>query len=101
MEVDVPKTKTVKQTADVLPIVNITREGELYLGDKPVNINMLPAEIGKRYAKAKAVYVRADKGATWDPIAQVIAALEEAKIDIKVVTQPIDESGRRRSGGRK
>lgn len=99
LEVDVPKTKSVKQTADVLPIVNITREGDLFLGDKPVNINVLPDEIARRYSKAKAVYVRADKGTTWDPIAQVIGALSDAKIDIRMVTQPIDESTRRKPRG--
>ena len=100
LEVQVPKVKSVQQTADVLPIVTITRDGDLMLGDKPANINFLPAEIAGRYSTAKGVYVRADKGTTWDIIAQVVAALGDAKLDVKMVTQPEDESGRSRPARR-
>ena len=42
-EVDVPKTKYVKDSAKELPVINITRDGDLYLNEKPVNINELGA----------------------------------------------------------
>lgn len=96
LEVDVPKVKTVQSTADVLPIVTVTSSGELSLGDKPVNLNLLASEIARRYANAKAVYVRADKSTTWDFLAQVVAALGEAKLDVRMVTQPEDQTGKRR-----
>lgn len=96
LEVNVPKVKTVQRTADVLPIVTVTGTGELSLGDKPVNLNLLASEVARRYSNAKAVYVRADKGITWDILAQVVAALGDAKLDVKMVTQPVDETGRRR-----
>src|ERR1700730_4795389 len=41
IEVDVPKVKQVKDTAKELPVVTITRAGEVYLNEKPVNINQL------------------------------------------------------------
>src|SRR6478609_4360267 len=53
MEVDVPKTKTVRDTAEVLPVVNIARDGNLFLIDKPANINELPDMIAKRFHGAK------------------------------------------------
>ncbi|HLJ13559.1 MAG TPA: biopolymer transporter ExbD [Bryobacteraceae bacterium] len=96
LEVDVPKVKTVQQTADVLPIVTVTSDAELSLGDKPVNINSLASQVRERYTNAKAVYVRADKGTTWEVLAQVVAALADAKLDVRMVTQPEDETGRRR-----
>jgi biopolymer transport protein ExbD len=97
LEVEVPKVRQVKETAQELPVVTISRNGETYLADKPVNINLLGEEIRKRHgADTKGVYLRADKGTVWDPIAQVISALGEAKLDVRVVTQPEDEADRPR-----
>ena len=96
LEVDVPKVKTTRDTTQELPVVTITKDGDSFLNDKPVNINLLGEAIHKRFGKSKAVYLRADKGATWDPIAQVIAALGDAKLAVNVVTQPEDETGKRR-----
>lgn len=96
MEVDVPKTKLVKDTAQELPVVTITRDGDSYLNEKPVNINLIGQEVMRRFANSKSVYLRADKGARWDAIAQVIATLSEAKLGVNVVTQPEDETGKRR-----
>ncbi len=96
LEVDVPKVNTIKETAEELPIVTISKEGELYLGDKPVNINLIGDEVRQRYPNSKGIYLRADKGTVWDPIAQVISKLGEAKLDVKVVTQPEDSTDRPR-----
>ena len=45
---------------------------------------------------AKGVYVRADKETTWDPIAQVTAELGEGKLQVYMVTQPVDTAAKRR-----
>src|SRR5277367_6413693 len=67
LEVDVPKVKqTQDSTAKDLPVVTISRDGESYLNEKPVNINLLGEEIRKRFGSPKSVYLRADKGTTWD-----------------------------------
>ena len=92
LEVEVPKVKQVRSEAEELPVVTVSREGELYLNEAAINYNLLPAEVRKRFPGAKAVYVRADKSAVWDPIAQVISLLGDAKMDVRVVTQPEDES---------
>jgi len=96
LEVDVPKVKTTRDTTQELPVVTITKDGESFLNDKLVNINLLGEEVRRRFGKSKAVYLRADKGTNWDPIAQVIAALGDAKLAVNVVTQPEDEAGKRR-----
>ena len=96
LEVDVPKVKSTRDTTQELPVVTITKDGDSFLNDKPVNINVLGAEIQRRFGKSKAVYLRADKGTTWDPIAQVVAALGDAKLAVNLVTQPEDEAGKRR-----
>jgi biopolymer transport protein ExbD len=61
-----------------------------------VNINLLPRAVHDRFHNATAVYVRADKETPWDPIAQVVAELGEAKFEVKMVTAPIDSAARQR-----
>src|SRR5690242_15719148 len=95
IEVDVPKVRAVQDSAKELPVVNITKDGTLYLNEKTVNINELPAEIQRRFAGAKAVYLRADKETVWDPIAVVMSELGAAKLQVNVVTQPEDSADKR------
>jgi biopolymer transport protein ExbD len=97
IEVDVPKTRPFKESVKEMPVVTITRDGEITLNGKPVNINDLASTIKAQYANAPGVYVRADKETIWDPIAQVTAQLGEAKFQVNMVTQPEDETpkGRR------
>jgi biopolymer transport protein ExbD len=95
LEVEVPVVKQVRNTAEELPVVTITRNGETYLLEKPVNINTLGDTIRRQFPTSKGVYLRADKGTVWDPIAQVISKLGEAKFDVRVVTQPEDDAGKK------
>ena len=96
LEVEVPKVRQVKDSADELPVVTMTRDGRLYLNEQPVNINDLAAAVRKRFGDGQAVYLRADKGTVWDPIAQVLSALGEAGVKVNAVTQPVDEAERKR-----
>ena len=96
LEVEVPTVKQVRNTAEELPVVTITKNGETYLAEKPVNLNTLGVAVKQQYPNNKGVYLRADKGTVWDPIAQFISKLGEAKLDVRVVTQPEDEAGRRK-----
>jgi biopolymer transport protein ExbD len=96
IQVDVPKTRTVQDTAKELPVVNITKDGTLYLNEKETDINALPAEIQRRFAGATAVYLRADKETVWEPIAQVMTELGKAKLQVNAVTQPEDSADKRR-----
>jgi biopolymer transport protein ExbD len=96
IQVDVPKVQAVKDTAQELPVVTLTKDGTIYLNDKPVNINDLQATIQQRFGKAKAIYVRADKETIWDPIAQVTAMLGQAGFQVNMVTQPEDSAAKGR-----
>jgi biopolymer transport protein ExbD len=96
MEIDVPKTKLARETAQELPVINVSREGEIFLNEKPVNINLIADTITQRFGKSKSVYLRADKQASWESIAVVIAELGNAKLAVNVVTQPVDEGAKRR-----
>jgi len=92
IEVDVPKVRMVKDTAQQMPVVTITKEGSVTLNGKPVNINDLAATIHQEFTKTNGVYVRADKDVIWDIVAQVTAVLGQAKFQVNVVTQPEDSA---------
>jgi len=96
LEVEVPKVKPIRENVQDLPVVVIAQDGTSYLADQPVNINLMAAEIRKRYRSAKSVYLKADRRTPWDQVAQVIAALGEAKLAVNVVTQPEDQTGKKR-----
>lgn len=96
LEVEVPKVRNVKDTAEELPVVTLNRDGEIYLGEQPVNINVIGQEVRAKYPRMNAVYVRADKETVWNVMAQVVAALGEAKLDVRLVTQPEDQADRPR-----
>jgi biopolymer transport protein ExbD len=95
IEVDVPKVRQVKDSAKELPVITITRDGALYLNEAAVNINDLPQQVRRRFGAGQAVYLRADKNTIWEPIAQVMSELGDAKITVNVVTQPEDEADKK------
>ncbi len=98
IEVDVPKVRNVKESAQELPVINVTKDARLYLNEKPININELVAEVQRRFGTGRAVYVRADKETPWDDVAQVMNELGFAKppIPVNVVTQPEDSADKKR-----
>jgi biopolymer transport protein ExbD len=96
LQIEVPKVKPVKENVQELPVISISKEGTTYLNDKPVNIHLLADEIHKRFHNATSVYVRCDRSSKFDSFAQVVATLGEAKLGVNVVTQPEDQSDKRR-----
>jgi biopolymer transport protein TolR len=94
IDVDVPKTKTVKELTQVRMVVTIDRGQRVYLNDQPVNIH----EIGKQVVskshdpKTQSVYLRCDQTVPFGSWATVVDALRQAGIqNISVVTQPLSE----------
>ena len=96
LDIQVPKVKRVENTAQDLPVISISKNGESFLNEKPININLLAQGIRQRFHNATAVYVRADRETPWDPIAQIVAELGDANFEVKMVTAPIDSAARRR-----
>ncbi len=94
IEVDVPKTKTVKELTEVRMVLTIDRSQRVYLNDKPVNIHELGKQVlaQSRDPKRQAVYVRADETVPFGSWATVVDTLRQAGIqNISVVTQPLSE----------
>jgi len=96
MKVDVPQVRYVQNTTQDMPVVTIDKTGEYVLGHGAViNINDLVSQVRSRFANAKGVYVAADKETPWDAIAQVVAELGQGKLEVYMVTQPLDSAKRR------
>jgi biopolymer transport protein ExbD/biopolymer transport protein TolR len=101
IEVAVPKTKTVKEITEQRMVVTINRDSEVFLQDKPVNLNDLPSLLsqgttGPADLAHKTIYVEADERVPFGAFASVMDAVKQAGItNISIVTQPI-EGGRRK-----
>jgi len=94
IEVDVPKTKTVKELTEVRMVVTIDRGQRVYLNDKPVNIHELGQQVVSQSndPKHQAVYVRCDESVPFGSWATVVDELRQSGIqNISVVTQPLSE----------
>src|SRR2546421_2334985 len=65
LEINVPQVKQVQENAENLPVVNITRDGKLYLADKPVNINQIGARVKREYPGSNTVYIVGDEAALY------------------------------------
>src|SRR5579875_555167 len=99
LEIDVPHVRAVRESAKELPVVNLTKDGLVYLNtpQNQVNINELGKVLRAKYGpSAKAVYVRADKDTVFQPIASVLAQLGADGFQVNVVTQPEDSTAKRK-----
>lgn len=96
LDIKVPQVRRTQTTAQDLPVISISKTGESFLNERPININALAEGIHQRFHNATAVYVRADKETPWDPIAQIVAELGQAKFEVRMVTAPIDSAARQR-----
>ncbi|MFZ0213076.1 MAG: biopolymer transporter ExbD [Candidatus Acidiferrales bacterium] len=93
IQVDLPKTKTVKEISQARIVITIDRAQQLFLGKDPVNIH----EIGKKVlAQDKdiahtPVYVRCDQAVPFGTWAMVVDTLRQSGINnISVVTKPLN-----------
>ncbi len=92
LDIKVPEVRMTRETTQELPVINITKSGNLYINRDPVNINQLAATLRGRFHGANAAFVRADKETPWDVVAHVIAQLGDAKIECNMVTKPLESN---------
>ncbi|MBS1799149.1 MAG: biopolymer transporter ExbD [Acidobacteria bacterium] len=95
IDVAIPKTRTVAQVTDERMVVTIDREQNVFLQDKPVNVNELPARLrstGKGDPAKRVIYLRADERVPFGAFASVMDAVKQAGItNISIVTRPIEK----------
>ena len=96
IEVNVPKTRTVKQITEQRMVVTIDRDQQIFLNDQPVNIHELPAKLHVPGSDPshQAIYLRSDERVPFGAFASVMDAVKQAGItNVSIVTQPLDTKG--------
>ncbi len=96
IQVDLPKTKTVKVISQERVVVTIDKQQTIYVGNDPVNIHRLGDVIHKHLkgAAKSPVYIRCDQAVSFGAFAQVLDALKQAKLNnLNIVTRPLDTKG--------
>lgn len=96
IEVAVPKTRTVREITEQRVVLTIDRDGQLFLGDNPVNIHELADKLHQPNADPakQIIYLRADERVSFGMFASVMDAVKQAGItNISIVTQPLDTKG--------
>jgi biopolymer transport protein TolR len=95
VEVAIPRTRSVNQLTEERMVVTIDHEQNVFLQDKPVNINDLPRLLkvtGKSDPSKRIIYVRADERVPFGAFASVMDAVKQAGVtNISIVTQPIQK----------
>jgi biopolymer transport protein TolR len=96
IEVDLPKTRTVKAVDVEKVVITIDRRQTLYLGNDPININLLGAAVSQRLQGSanRPVFIRADESVPFGTFARVVDALKQAGVtNINIVTEPLSTKG--------
>jgi len=96
IEVDVPKTHTVKEITQQRLVVTMDKNQLIYLGNDPINIHQLADKIKKQSKSQKdVIYLRADETVPFGAFCTVIDTLRQSGIsNISIVTQPINDRNR-------
>lgn len=91
IQINVPKTRTVHELTQQRTVVQVNKDQEVFLNDKPINLNDLPSLLqqGHNGASHETVYLRADEKVSWGTMATVMDAIKRAGItNLSIVTQP-------------
>ncbi|MCL6482067.1 MAG: biopolymer transporter ExbD [Firmicutes bacterium] len=98
IEVELPKTRTVREITEERLVITIDRAQRVYLGNEPVRLRELGDRIRQRMQDPaqQAVFIRCDETVPFGSWATVVDELRQAGIEnISVVTEPISARPRR------
>lgn len=96
IEVDVPKTKTVREITEQRLVVTVDKGQRVYVGNDPVKIHDLAGKVKSQIKKPQdAVFLRCDETVPFGIFATVVDTLRQSGIsNISIVTQPITDRQR-------
>jgi biopolymer transport protein TolR len=95
IEVNVPKTRTVKEITEERVVISINKQQRLFLGNDPININDVKAKLRQkiRDPQHQSIYIRSDEEVPFGVFATVMDAIKGAGItNVSIVTQPLDQN---------
>jgi biopolymer transport protein TolR len=99
IEVNVPKTRTVKEISEERLVITINKDQRVFLGNETININQIPATLHQkiRDPRNQFIFIRADEDVPFGAFATVMDAVKQAGItNISIVTQPLEGNGAKR-----
>jgi biopolymer transport protein TolR len=96
IELDVPKTHTVKEITQQRLVVSIDKAQRIYIGNDPVNVHDLGTKIRAQLKRPQdAVFLRCDEKVPFGIFASVVDTLRQSGINnISIVTEPITDRSR-------
>jgi biopolymer transport protein TolR len=101
IEVNVPKTRTVKQITEQREVVTIDRDQNVFLNDQPINVHDLPAKLHEAGLDPahQSIYLRSDERVPFGAFASVMDAVKQSGItSVSIVTQPVEPASK--AGGK-
>jgi biopolymer transport protein TolR len=101
IEVNVPKTRTVKEVTEERTVITINKDQRVFLGNDAININQISAKLRQkiRDPRNQFIFLRADENVPFGAFATVMDAVKQAGItNISIVTQPLEQSGTTQNG---
>ena len=93
IEVNVPKTRTVKEITEQRLVLTIDKSQNVYLGDQPINIHEVAQKLHEKNAdpSRQVIYLRADSAVPFGVFATLMDAVKQAGItNVSIVTQPLE-----------
>jgi biopolymer transport protein TolR len=96
IELNVPKTHTVKESPEQRIVVSVDKQQLIYVGNSPVNVHELGNQVkAKLKDQQDAVFLRCDETVPFGVFASVVDALRVSGINnISIVTEPITDHPR-------
>jgi biopolymer transport protein TolR len=99
IEVNVPKTRTVKEITEERLVISIDKQQRVFLGNNPININQIAAQLRQRIRdpRNQSIFIRADEDVPFGAFATVMDAVKQSGItNVSIVTQPLASHGSQR-----
>ena len=93
IEVDVPKTRTVKEITEERLVISIDKQQRVFLGNDPINVNRIADTLRRkvRDPQRQSIFLRADENVPFGAFATVMDAVKQAGItNVSIVTQPLN-----------
>ncbi len=99
IEVNVPKTRTVREITEERVVLTIDKAQRVYMGNDPININQIGQKLRQkiRDPQNQTIYLRSDENVPFGAFATVMDACKAAGFDkVSIVTQPLNTNAAKR-----
>jgi biopolymer transport protein ExbD/biopolymer transport protein TolR len=97
IEVNVPKTRSVKEITEERMVISIDKQQRVFLGNDAININEIGAKLQQKVKdpSRQFIFVRADEDVPFGAFATVMDAVKSSGItNVSIVTQPLQSHGK-------